>query len=75
MSWRIQNMNRRKMNRKDRLTFAAGNLCLSLGLLLRLFVHPAGQLQKDWLDGIVGLMMGVAIAINLASLYKAGKPV
>jgi len=58
-----------------RLTFAAGNLCLSLGLLLRLFVHPAGQLQKDWLDGIVGLMMGVAIAINLASLYKAGKPV
>ena len=66
MGSRIQNM-----NRKDRLIFAAGNVCLSVGLLLRLFVHPVAQVQKNWLDGVVGLLLGMAIAINLGNLYKS----
>ena len=42
-----------------------GNLCLSIGLLLRLFVHPSGLIHKNLLDGVCGLLIGLSIGINL----------
>ena len=63
-------MNIQNMNRKTRIAFAVGNFCLPAGLLIFLFVHPAGQLQRDWAHGIAGLLLGVAIAIAMMRLYR-----
>ena len=52
------------MGLKVRRQVALGCLCLSMGLLLRLFVHPSGNVGRNWLDGVAGMLIGMSIAIN-----------
>jgi hypothetical protein len=55
----------RQLDPKTRRLVAIGNLCLVIGLLLWNFVHPSSQIEKNWLDGVTGLLMGLSIGINL----------
>lgn len=50
---------------------AAASLCLCAGIALGVFVHPAGQVAKDWTDGVRGLLMGLSIGMNLMVVWKA----
>jgi hypothetical protein len=49
---------------------AIGNICLVIGLLLWLFVHPAGQFSRDALHFVCGLLLGLSITINLITLRR-----
>ncbi len=49
---------------------AWANGALAAGLLLWSQVHPAGQLAKDGLDGVVGLLLGISIGANLMAVWK-----
>jgi hypothetical protein len=44
---------------------AIGNISLVIGLLLWLFVHPSGQMERNWLHGACGLLLGISIAISI----------
>jgi hypothetical protein len=55
----------RQLDMKSRLTFAIGNIALFSCLLLWIFVHPATQIEKDWLQGVCGFFAGLSITINL----------
>jgi hypothetical protein len=58
----------RQMDSKSRIFMAIGNLCLTIGLTLRLFVHPSGQAAKNWLEGVSGLLVGISIGTNFFGL-------
>ena len=45
-----------------------GMACLLIALLWPRFVHATGGLSPDWIDGIRGMLFGVAIGMNLLSL-------
>jgi zinc transporter ZupT len=47
------------------------NLSLAVGLLLSVFVHPSGQLQRDWLDAICGFLLGLSITMNFFGLWRS----
>jgi zinc transporter ZupT len=49
------------------------NLSLVAGLLLWVFVHPAGQIQRNWLDAVCGFLLGVSIAVNLLNLWSSSR--
>jgi hypothetical protein len=51
---------------------AIGNFSLVLGLLLRMFVHPAGA-NQGWFDAALGLFFGISIGINLFVLRFGGR--
>jgi len=51
-----------------RLMMRIGLACLALGGLARLFVRPGPHLSADLLDGMTGLLYGVAIALLLLHL-------
>jgi hypothetical protein len=61
----------RQLDPKTRRLVATGNLCLVAGLLLWLFVHPAGQLANTWLHASYGFLLGLSIAINISALVIA----
>jgi hypothetical protein len=49
---------------------AIGNISLVLGLLLwvfRSYIH----VERNWLDGMYGFLVGFSIAINLMGLIRA----
>ena len=56
---------------RGRMVFA--NLCLAVGLLLSVFVHPAGQIEQNWLHAACGFLLGVSIAVNLFGLLSVGR--
>lgn len=56
---------------KTRRRMVLGNICLVIGLLLWLFVHPSGQIERDWVQGFSGLLLGISIGINLFGLRLA----
>jgi hypothetical protein len=47
-----------------------GLLAMAVGGFLRLFVHPAGEVWRDRLDGVTGFLTGVTIAAILLGLWK-----
>ncbi len=47
-----------------------GLAALAIGGLARLFLHPADRMQQDIVDGLTGLMLGIAIPCLLMSLFK-----
>jgi hypothetical protein len=49
---------------------AIGNITLVIGLLLWPFVHPSGQVERNWLHAVCGLLLGVSISINLLTLRR-----
>ncbi|MGA9668919.1 MAG: hypothetical protein WBQ94_06905 [Terracidiphilus sp.] len=63
----------RHLDMKSRLTLTIGNIALSSGLILWVFVHPSTQVEKDWLHGLCGFLLGLSITINLFMLRFAGR--
>jgi hypothetical protein len=47
-----------------------GLLAMAVGGTLRIFVHPASTAWQDRLDGLTGLLYGIAISAILLSLWK-----
>jgi hypothetical protein len=56
---------KRRLGPQAKRSIVIGNLSPVAGLLLWNFVHPSGQIEKTWLHGACGLLLGVSIAINL----------
>ena len=50
-----------------------GMLCLLLGLVAPWLVHPTSTFWQDALDGVRGLLLGAAIALNLWAAWLAGR--
>jgi hypothetical protein len=44
-----------------------------MSLLLPMFYHPVGQLSKDWLDGMRGLLAGTGIGIELVAVIRLAR--
>ncbi|MGA3262683.1 MAG: hypothetical protein ABSC47_01405 [Terracidiphilus sp.] len=61
----------RRLDPRIRRLMAIGNMSLVIGLLLWIFVHPAGQIERNWLHGVCGFLLGFSIAINLFGLWIA----
>jgi hypothetical protein len=55
----------RNLDPKARRQIAIANLSLAVGLLLILFVHPSGNIGRNWLHVLSGFLLGLSIAINL----------
>jgi hypothetical protein len=64
-------LKRVRADKRVRVTMAMGSLALAVGLVLKTLVHPDGQIAKDWLDGICGLLIGVSLGLNLFGLMRA----
>lgn len=61
----------RQLDRKSRRLFAIADLCLPAGLILLILLHPASQLERNWLHGVAGFLLGLSITINLFGLRRA----
>ncbi len=64
-------LQREQTTRQSRILVSVGCFCLALGLSLHNFAHPSTQTGRDWLDGVSGTLLGVAIAFNLFALRLA----
>jgi hypothetical protein len=60
-----------QLDPKSRHVRAIANISLVVGLLLWLFVHPSGQIERNWLHFVCGLLVGLSICINLFGLGRA----
>jgi hypothetical protein len=60
-----------QLDPRTRRILVIGNLSLSIGLLLWIFVHPSGQTQKDVLDAVCGFSLGLSLGINLFAFWQA----
>ena len=59
---------------KDRKTMRTiGWVCLILGNGLPLLLHPAAPVAQNLVDGIHGLLLGVAIGCLLLSLQRTDR--
>jgi len=47
------------------------NLCLVVGLLLWIFVHPAGTIERDCVHAICGFLLGLSITVNLLTFWSS----
>ena len=63
----------RKLDPRARRRMVFANLSLAVGLLLWVFVHPAGQIERNWLDAICGFLLGVSIAVNLMNFWCSSR--
>ena len=63
-------LNQMKTNRKSMRMVAWGCFTLAAGLMLKTLAHPAGQVAKDWLDGVCGLLIGISLGLNLFGLIR-----
>jgi hypothetical protein len=62
---------RRKLDPRTRRQVAFGNLCLAVGLGLFTFAHPSGQIEKNLVHALSGLLLGISIGVNLCALRLA----
>jgi hypothetical protein len=60
-----------QLDPKSRHMRAMGNIALIIGLLLWLLFHPSGQIERNWLHFVCGLLLGLSICINLFGLRLA----
>jgi hypothetical protein len=51
-------------SKKLRWMFVSANGCLAAGLMLRLFVPANGIIPPDALHFLVGMLLGISIAMN-----------
>jgi len=63
----------RQFDPRARRRMALANISLVIGLLLWLFVHPAGQIEQNWLHAICGFLLGVSIAVNLLNFWHSSR--
>ncbi|MGD0097036.1 MAG: hypothetical protein ABSB60_11105 [Terracidiphilus sp.] len=61
----------RQLGPRARGRMALANISLVIGLLLWFFVHPAGQIERNWLHAICGFLLGLSITVNLFGLWSA----
>ncbi len=61
------------MNRKARIVLACGCLCLSIGLGLPMLIEAGGGTARPWMDGVRGLLIGLAIGLNFSALLLSRK--
>jgi hypothetical protein len=54
----------RTLDPKSKRLFMLGNLCLVIAIVAQYLYHPAGQVEKNVLDGVRGLLYGISIGIN-----------
>lgn len=64
-------MPHRQLNMKTRRLVVIANVSLAIGLLLWNFVHPSDQIERNWVHGVCGFLLGVSIAINLFGVILA----
>lgn len=60
----------RKVPTAIRLLLPLANAFLILGIVWPYIYHPATQVGKDWNDPLRGLILGVAIGVNLTAMWK-----
>lgn len=60
-----------QLDKKTRRLMALANISLVIGLLLWLFVHPSGQVERNWLHAACGFLLGFSITVNLYGLWVA----
>jgi hypothetical protein len=60
----------RRLDPKARRSMVLGNLCLVIGLLLWNF-RSHFQVQRIWLDGVCGLLLGISIVVNLSAVRSS----
>ena len=66
----------RQLDPKTRRMRVIGNVCLVAGLLLWNcdqwhWLQVSGQIERNWFQALVGLLMGVSIGVNLFGLRFA----
>jgi hypothetical protein len=66
MSLRLGNLTPR-----SRRMLQIANACLALGLLLQLFVHPAGEIVRNTVHALVGALLGFSLVLNLFLLRQS----
>ena len=52
---------------------AVGILCLAVGLMLTLFLHPAKGPALNLLHFVSGLLIGISLSVTLMALWKAAR--
>jgi len=68
----------RQLDPKTRRRMIIGNLSLILGILLWNsvrwnWIHPSSQIERNYLDGVCGLLLGISIGINLFVLRHCSR--
>jgi hypothetical protein len=61
----------RLLDKKTRRFMALANISLVIGLLLWLFVHPSGQLERNCLHAVCGFLLGFSVTVNLHGFWVA----
>ena len=56
-------------SKKLRWMFVLANGCLTAGLMLRLFVHANGIVPPAVIDFVVGMLLGVSMAMNFHVIW------
>jgi hypothetical protein len=59
--------------KNSRLIMPIGMLCLASSLALPWFVHPVSAAARKWTDGLRGLLLGLAIALNLLAVRRKAR--
>lgn len=65
-------LSRRQLDPKSRRIFAAGNLCLSSGLMLSLFAQGIGHRYPAIYNGLRFVLLGCAIGLLYWSARRRG---
>ncbi len=59
---------KRKLNKRARILLASGCFCLAIGSGLPIFVHLQSGPGANWFAATRGLLLGLAIGLNLSAL-------
>ena len=63
--------NLRNLDPRSRRQLAMANAALAIGLLLRVFAHPAGTVERAMLDAAAGFLLSFSIVANLMVILRA----
>jgi hypothetical protein len=68
----------RQLDPKTRRLMVIANLSFILAILLRNserwhWFHPSSQIERNYLDGVCGLLLGISIGINLFVLRHCSR--
>lgn len=61
----------RNLDPRSRRQMAWANAALAIGLLMRVFAHPAGTVDRAILDAATGFLLSFSIVANLLVILRA----
>lgn len=61
----------RNLDPRSRRQMALANAALAIGLLLRVFAHPAAPVERAMLDAAEGFLLSFSIVANLFVILKS----